>query len=1127
MSICSNTPKEPSINSSLMQNFHIAMPVSANTEIASVYIEKYAHVFSLGTDKKVYSFTQDPDSDTGWTQLNTNFNQTYLNAVFSENVLFAYGVDNKGNLTRITFPSDKQPQQEIVNPPKGTQKIKKILAFTCALQPEITMLFTIASKNNYLMFGYVMSNDWQPKAKWEYIKIQKKKISIQKIIFTNNANKKFALACIDTDDFICTADQIDTDWTTLKTLKVKDIALAADKKNNFHLFAIDMDGYLRHTTKNTTSASSQKNKWGDWEQLDGTKKLTGLQADTNNLGELEVFAIDATNKQLCHIHQDADAASGWTTLVNIGDNVEHFSLLKNPAGHTHLMYVNTANDLYHAWQDPETTDWNETKVERESPNTVEEINTYATEITVFNDSGNPAPNTDVNLWTGDKDVTINNSFHIADSMNPIKCKTNIAGKLSVVCETDSLYTSIFKLQIGDGDYQDIEANDWLQEKLAAITGDDLLDAKDTDGQSIITDPEYRTAESAKHLAAGISAVMSLTPNKNKGVPQREFQASYARKIDPELIANSKSWIMDFKSGKPVFKELTDDEAESLAQEYRAKFADATVDLDWGDVWEGVRNGVTHFHDVVFQKDAGLLITIVINGVEYLFEKTLDFVEQCFDLAEGFFSRVKVEFEKLFEWLGFIFDREDILRTHDAATHSIYETLDFIPDCLDRINELAQDGIAEIKSHLDQDIKSAIDKIGNYSITSLTDQYAEPLPQKIERILQHNIILSTFINNIASASIKGSNELNLPLQIEQAFQDVIDKLKQYAEDCQTTDAFTNAVNYFSQIKDEPEKFLQLALSGLLSLVNGVSDVTLDTATIIINAINACATSIITAITESLDAEWDIPVITDIYSYITKGEPLKAIDLFALMIAVPTTAIYKEIYNEAPFADEDSVDQFKDFFTTEELLKASGLTLNSKIKTGSPKSKVWLENSKTIFQVLYACSYFVWAGYEPILDLIPDKEAETTSALILSGGLIIPLCHQIFSIPWPWSHQTPSCNTAKGLEALIWCLQLLPLTADAITLKTGQILLRHFIEGPAINSIWGVIHLSLFVILACKEDWSDLIDQYSKTAKNVLSTMPAIGKFGKLTDDLKLVVGADAAGNNSTWLLTLGELCLLEN
>jgi hypothetical protein len=110
---------------------------------------------------------------------------------------------------------------------------------------------------------------------------------------------------------------------------------------------------------------------------------------------------------------------------------------------------------------------------------------------------------------------------------------------------------------------------------------------------------------------------------------------------------------------------------------------------------GVYNGIFEVVSLIY--NAGVAtFNFVWNGVKYVFSVVVEFFEQAFGLVESIFAAIKMSFERLFEWLGFVFNWDDILRTRTALSYWILEYLKFLEGAAGGIQAMFDGGIATMK-----------------------------------------------------------------------------------------------------------------------------------------------------------------------------------------------------------------------------------------------------------------------------------------------------------------------------------------------------------------------------------------------------------------------------------------------
>ena len=118
-------------------------------------------------------------------------------------------------------------------------------------------------------------------------------------------------------------------------------------------------------------------------------------------------------------------------------------------------------------------------------------------------------------------------------------------------------------------------------------------------------------------------------------------------------------------------------------------------------------------------------------------------------------------------------------------------------------------------------------------------------------------------------------------------------------------------------------MSTTLVTLLTAGKAVSNFALTSVgSVIGSAMDGIAASITAVNDDIITAPWDVPLVSEFYSQLTNGATLSALDLTALLLAVPTTMLIKLTYpNAMPTASV--IAQFNAWCTPANLMAGAGL------------------------------------------------------------------------------------------------------------------------------------------------------------------------------------------------------------
>ena len=274
--------------------------------------------------------------------------------------------------------------------------------------------------------------------------------------------------------------------------------------------------------------------------------------------------------------------------------------------------------------------------------------------------------------------------------------------------------------------------------------------------------------SNKSMSLGGPAPINTGRLRMVGATRRmAFQSGYARpgslhRIDHARVAEQ-HWVVDFRNGAPRVTDLRRDEAASLVNELRtmqAAQAGGFLGVDWGDIWNAIKEGVgkilgtiqqfivTTIIDPITQlvKEIKVVFEFLIDGIRQIVEQVISFIQQAFDIIEGIWNKIKVFFKQLWEWLAFLFNWKDIDRTAQAVEHTINQTIDFLVIGLTSVRATVESGFDGLS---DRVIEAANDFIDNISGQTDLKQYNiendRPQPA-LDSSTGHNVVSDAFQEN---------------------------------------------------------------------------------------------------------------------------------------------------------------------------------------------------------------------------------------------------------------------------------------------------------------------------------------------------------------------------------------------
>ncbi|WP_048050996.1 hypothetical protein [Methanosarcina soligelidi] len=600
----------------------------------------------------------------------------------------------------------------------------------------------------------------------------------------------------------------------------------------------------------------------------------------------------------------------WHEVLPFRKDVSKIAALRNLCYNAnHLFLINDENKLVHLWQDPDNTQWCESKsIPLKDTEKIISFDCYTTHISVRDkDSGTPVTDIELNLKSSTlTDLKVNGMSHtiLGNYKDQITIKPDAAGNITIINKVSNLSTPIFELGAEWLDkVVEIDPATKVRNMLSEVqSGDDLRAVTLPDGSylipqdSVSKDSVDDTVKALKKLTDvtnqlhhdGFQRCVTdgtgdLTKPTTLVAFQRDRNGIHRNLLSTLDIKDDYFWGLHFDGDNVTYFE-DKDAHEKLAGvcgiwDKIKSFA--------GDVIRAIESGIEKVTDL-----ASRVVNKVIEFAVKIGDKIVNFVVETVDHAMSLinfvFQNIKVGFEKLKNWLGFIFDWDDIIRTKKIIVNVTNQTL-----------ELAEHKVGNAEKIVNKffdELDNAIDKIG--PITG--DVNSINLRSKGEDYCHEYSGAQDFLNsapgNFANYHIMqgagasphsdfyvGSN--TDPLTI--FFSDVLYPL---GED------LVNIVSTFA--KDICDMFTANNLTVSESLAKMSKDMfkqVIDLARKAVDGFLKVVESVISKIKDTLNDTLNIPILSALYKSLSGGE-ISLLDVVALLISIPVTMLCKVlIYN----------------------------------------------------------------------------------------------------------------------------------------------------------------------------------------------------------------------------------------
>lgn len=538
--------------------------------------------------------------------------------------------------------------------------------------------------------------------------------------------------------------------------------------------------------------------------------------------------------------------------------------------------------------------------------------TFRTQFSLADANGSPAPGDKLQLWASEplavtvdgQTVTLPTQPEGAPSFT-----ANAMGLVSVTYSGDEIRAPFLFARTAAvpefGTMPDYEVLNILSSVQPAGLAPDA--AKGYDGMPLLPtrfqDETNRTAiaSAVRNTVGRVPQNAMMTSLFLAGGSLAPFSAPPSRGVSPNDILH---WSLDLGDGLT----FTPSDTELITQ---AQAALAGFSL-LGRLKEFVRDvvkGAKKLTRVVtmWAQDAVTFLCQVADGF-YMF--VVNTIDDAINVARAIFQRVVDAVERVIEWLSFLFQWDDILRTQGAIADSITSAIQTFRTAID--TQLAN-GAMDVRAFFqarEKDIQNLFCQAmsqGGDTFASGTRGSASENPFAAggqDSSVPINWLMDRAMTG-SSAAADGAPFAGLPNA-----DDLLTRLSQFGESARTMLAanpatqdvearFQGVLQSFGRLLRNFPSFSSLAANDLLGAIADLAVLAMSAADLLIEGFLQLLRDLIDTIVATLTTPMPIPFLSDLFQSLTR-RPLTLVELGAFLIAVPTTILYKALYGQAPIA-----------------------------------------------------------------------------------------------------------------------------------------------------------------------------------------------------------------------------------
>ncbi|KAI1143196.1 hypothetical protein F5Y05DRAFT_367831 [Hypoxylon sp. FL0543] len=416
-------------------------------------------------------------------------------------------------------------------------------------------------------------------------------------------------------------------------------------------------------------------------------------------------------------------------------------------------------------------------------------------------------------------------------------------------------------------------------KLASIkSGDDLLAARTQKGDRVLG-PNVSKADADK----AASAIAMLVGHLDK------VEVRDTRKFTVHMSSLRMAQKTNLLAFQPIQLSIWDDILDAGSEAWNWVKDRVEDVVDW--TCEIVDHVIDKVGDIV-----GKVVQMTINLGNEVYKFVLDSVTTIATGISWVFEKLGAALDKLIEYVGFLFQWDDILTTTDSLVALFNSGLDYGQLKVGALEKTAKSWVGATKS----EIKDALARIRSQNQNELGQVSKSDVSAKEDNPMEGSVAFNWVGYQIQHGGVVTNATITPPA----GGRDTNDKILAEIWD-EFTNEFKVAEDFVQNLSGD---FIDLIKSNTWDdVTNVLSKFTDDLIDLIMDSIGN-ATGVILKIVrlgigtvKSLgNFEIECPIITQLWQLATKGRPLTLFNFCALLISIPTTILKKAVTGKKPAA-----------------------------------------------------------------------------------------------------------------------------------------------------------------------------------------------------------------------------------
>ncbi|NBD23166.1 hypothetical protein [Paenibacillus glycinis] len=625
-----------------------------------------------------------------------------------------------------------------------------------------------------------------------------------------------------------------------------------------------------------------------------------------------------------------NAGADWTPSLRLRTGVQEIAPVPGD-GHATASILAVYADAHagYVWQDAATGVWQETTLHVADPAGMMQTTCYGTSLRILGEGGAPKQAVKVSVAASLlSSVSLNGGAVLIGPGASVEALTDLNGGVILFNKVRSLTPAVYRFTVeGIDGHIDVNPASGVFDRFKTMTGDELREATvstPNGGQPLLPD-NFRSGadrDQVDAVAASLNQAAGIAFSSGGAAPDARpvpANAPYSSALRADALPDSFRWGIQ-ADGNGVRAVQGDALSKLIGAAESAEHFFVNLGHTIADFFEGIGEKAKEGLTFVLHKAEGAFRFVCAIG-----DKIKKFVLSTLEEAGAFFkwlwTQVKTGLERLWDYLKFLFDWEDIVLVRNAMVEATDEALSSLKDKVDFLKTQVAGGFGKAIAQIEQwrgdgsNVPAKPSRPGpGLSLLDDIGRATAPI-QKLLDDVSGNSVVGWVTQNLGKLAdeiihVEGPDPATEAVAAAEAFVEGL--LSDELDDLMTTwgklqhdlgRLFDGTMPKAGELNFETIKDVLVTIGAdvLEGVLAGLRDFVLRTLDLMRNLIGVAR--------DALFARISFPFIEKLVKLVAPGAHIdtsfRMIDGVMMLTAIPATIAYKLMLGEAPFKKGDII------------------------------------------------------------------------------------------------------------------------------------------------------------------------------------------------------------------------------